>query len=207
MVLAAISALALLAGCANPQQQANEATEALKAQSKACNDAIINKPEYAALLPHTFTGAPPARELADETLPTPEEARLIVRRWDERAPCRAQFLEAAARPPINRPDIAQVFAAGYAVVAETAANFGHGQMTWAAFARTGWKTLQDVQRQLAAANEARWQQQAQQAEINRENALAAAAVLGAMPRPATYAPPQTIYVAPCTLNSRIAGVC
>jgi hypothetical protein len=203
LLLAAISMLAVLSGCTNPQQQAYEASSAASVQFNACSDAIINKPEYAALLPHTFMGAPPASELANETLPTPEEARLIMRRWDERAPCRNQAMAADAKPPINRPDFAQISAAANAAQAENVASFGRGQMTWAAYARASWKVTQDVQRQAAAANELLQRQQAQQAEINRENAIAAAAIFGAtMPRP-----PQTVYVVPCTGIALITNAC
>jgi hypothetical protein len=158
----------------------------------------------ASLAPHNYKGMqPPARLLADETLPTPEEARLIVQRWDEGAPCRDQFVAAIGKPPINRPGAAQIIAARDAAAAENVAHFGQGRMTWAAALREVVKIWQDSARQLDALDATMRQQAAQDAEVRRENAMAAVAILGAtMPRP-----PQTIYVAPCTIYGQIAHVC
>jgi hypothetical protein len=94
--------------------------------------------------------------------------------------------------------------AGFAALTENVARFGQGHMTWAALARESQRIAQDNTRQLAADDEANRQRLAQGAEVRRENALAAAAILGAMP---INQQPQTIYVRPCTVYGQIAHVC
>jgi hypothetical protein len=192
-VLAAISTLALLAGCATSQSGINNAY----AQRRECSKEVTARPEFAALAPHTHFGSEVlARELSDERLPTPEEARLEVERWDAAAPCRQAFLSAMAGPPANRPDAAQIMSALFAQGSLLYAQFAKGGMTWGQFAQAT-QTLNVAWRaQLGEAD----------AENRREannRALAAAAILSAtMPRP-----PQTIYVRPCTVYSQIARVC
>jgi hypothetical protein len=207
-VLATISTLVLLAGCGMNQQQqaqqqaqqANAWREAVKAHFQTCNLAVNNETKYARLQPHNYPGAPPASELANETLPTPEEAHLMVARWDEDSACRAEYTTAMSQ---DAPGVAQIWNAYFAAVTETVAHFSQRHMTWAALAKEFVKLGQDGNRQLAAYDEIMRQRAAQEAEARRQNGLAAAAILGAtMPRP-----PQTIYVAPCTINAQIARVC
>ena len=153
----ATAAVIALAGCAPTAQQINAAIQANKDQFTACEIAVLGNPEYSSLLGHNFPAeSPPAAELANDTLPTPEQARLLVQRWNERAPCRAALVAAEAAPPINRPDIAQISNAVWAAVGDLNARFSHGQMTWAARAREGMQIMQDGQKALQ-------QHQAQQA--------------------------------------------
>jgi hypothetical protein len=194
-LVAAIAVAALLAGCTTQQTGIHNAY----AQRDVCSKAVIAQPEFAALASHTHIGPEiPASELADERLPTPDEARLVVARWDAAAPCRQAFLAAMAGPPSNRPDAAQIMSALFAQGGMTYARFAKADMSWGQFAQArqaldiAWKA------QLGAAD----------AEARREaadRALAAAAIIGAtMPRPPQ---PQTIYVAPCDINARSARAC
>ena len=80
-------------------------------QFKTCVTSVIDKPEYAAVRVHTLdldTMQPAPAELADETIPTAEDARLFAVRFDEVNPCREEFLKAIAIP---RPNWASVVAA------------------------------------------------------------------------------------------------
>jgi hypothetical protein len=84
--LAAVSAgVLLLAGCNSGLKSDQEWTaihNAIAAELKTCESAVINKPEYASLLPHTFwSSTVPASELANDTLPTPEEAHGPLQPW------------------------------------------------------------------------------------------------------------------------------
>jgi hypothetical protein len=198
-VLAVIPTLALLAGCAGMNGGGNvgqKAIDAAFAQGGVCNMEVVNRPEYAGVRAHFHAGEIPASELTDDRRPTPEEARLVVARWDARAPCRQILLTGLASPPANRPDAAQIWSAFFAEGASLNARFAKGDMTWGQFAQTNQASLTSTRAQLAGAD-AEFRQQA----ANR--ALAAAAILGAtMPRP-----PQTIYVAPCTVYGQIAHVC
>jgi hypothetical protein len=221
-VVAALAVTAtLLAGCAaSGQRYAQQNWAAAQNDFKArvaaaythfgtCNKAVNDEAVYASLAPHNYEGSPPARLLADTTLPTPEDARLILRRWDERNGCRNDLITAAGE--LNRPDAAQILTATFAAMAELDARFSQRHMTWGDFIRNGSALWQDGQQRITAADEVRRQQltqaAAQDAAARRDNAVAAAAILGAM-RP-VYQPqqPQTIYVAPCTLNAQIARAC
>jgi hypothetical protein len=65
---------------------------------------VIDKPEYAALRWHKFdldTMQPEQDELADENIPSAQDARLLAARFDAVDPCRENFLRAVAIP---RPD-------------------------------------------------------------------------------------------------------
>jgi hypothetical protein len=185
------STVALLAGCATPQSGINNAY----AQRGVCSKEVAARPEFAALASHTHSGFP-ASELSDERRPTPEEARLMVARWDAGAPCRQAFLAAMAGPPANRADAAQIMSTLFAQGSLLYAQFAKGNMTWGQFAQASQALNIAWGSQLGEAD----------AENRRESAnraLAAAAILGAtMPRP-----PQTIYVKPCTIYSQIANEC
>jgi hypothetical protein len=95
----AVSATAVLAGCAT-QAQINyrntvDITRSAVAELKACTAAVLAKPDYAVLASRAYpneNGATTAQLIVD-TLPTPEEARLLGARDDELADCRhhAQF--------------------------------------------------------------------------------------------------------------------
>ena len=92
----------ILAGCSKAAPGA--ATLEAWAQFKACVTSVIDKPQYAALRAHTLdldTMQPAPAELANETVPSAEDAQLFAARFDEVNPCREDLLRAVA---IVRPE-------------------------------------------------------------------------------------------------------
>ena len=178
LILATVSTPALLAGCATQQTGIDNAY----AQRNVCFKTVVAQPEFAALASHIHIGPEiPASELADERLPTPEEARLAVASWDAAAPCRQAFLAAIAGPPSNRPDAAQIMSALFVQGSTVYARFAKGDITWGQFAQAKQAINVAWKAQLGAID----------AEARREaanSALAAAVIIAAtMPRQ-----PQTI---------------
>jgi predicted aspartyl protease len=149
-ILVAVSAAALLAGCATRQQGINAAYK----QVDVCTKEVVSRPEYAAVRAHFHPGEIPVSALTDDRRPTPEEARLVVARWDAGAPCRQAFLAGLASSPANRPDGAQVFSAAYVETASLVARFSKGGMTWGQYAHDNQAIRTAVKAQLVAADAA-----------------------------------------------------
>lgn len=160
-------AVTLLTGCAQYQEQ--QAIQAAHQQFAACNLAVIHKPEYAVLLPHTYrdSAAPPASVLMDETRPSAEEARLWAMRWDDEAGCRSRFI-AIWNPAITGPTTNF-----YARVTDIDARFGIGGMTWAERAREVQQAVLEMRAEGSALDQ-------RMAEQRRENMIAGAAMLNAI---------------------------
>lgn len=148
-------AVMLLAGCANQgaNQGANEganqqaAINAALAKNQACVDEVNNRPDYAALRAHSYSGPIPASALADNRRPTPEEARLVVARWDAMAPCREALQTALSSA--NRADQAQVLSGAFAQTTSVVARFGKGDMTWGQYAQAGQAIQTAMQAQMS----------------------------------------------------------
>jgi hypothetical protein len=140
-----------LANCAKATPPGAAALEAW-AQFKACVTSVIDKPEYAALRVYTLdldTMQPAPAELADETFPTAEDARLFAVRFDEVNPCREDFLKAVAIP---RPDLAPVLADEFKLVGAISVLVVDRQVTWAEAARRAQVLSSDVRQKVAAAD-------------------------------------------------------
>lgn len=173
-------ALAVLAGCATAaQHQAQLATTATREAAggfKACLAAVVAKPEYASLLPHTpdpATGQPTMAQLTDESLISPEEAKLFAARWDELTPCKTHVLSALSTV---RPDVVPVLSDGFAKGAAIAVQLVERKITWGEGARQT-QALGVTVRQNVAAVDRQWiadLNASHQAEMARRQAAGAA---------------------------------
>ena len=147
---AALIAL-ILASCGNPAPPGAATLEAWE-QFKACVASVIDKPEYAALRVHTLdldTMQPAPAELADEAVPSAQDARLFAVRFDEVNPCRENFLMAVAIP---RPDLAPVLADEFKAAGAISVLVAERQVTWAEAARRAQVLSSDVRQKVAAAD-------------------------------------------------------
>jgi hypothetical protein len=204
LLVVAISAV-FLAGCAQPGPDRQAAYNAAIAQINSCGQAVRARPEFASFN-FTAGGAPTAADLANDSYPSPDHAKATAAVFDAQAPCRQDFLSAVASPPVNRPDIAQIYAETFSQSALVVADYSKGNMTVAQYARRK-QEITDAVRSRLIATDAQAQQATAQAEQAAAQAAAnrtaaAAAILGVM-RPQ----PQTIYVKPCTIYGQIANAC
>jgi hypothetical protein len=87
--------------------------------------------------------------LADETIPTAEDARLFAVRFDEANPCREDFLKAVAIP---RPDLAPVLADEFEAAGAISVLVVDRQVTWAEAARRAQVLSSDVRQKVSAAD-------------------------------------------------------
>jgi len=144
---AAAIAATLLAGCANPGAKQQAAIKNASARLSACTNEVANRPEYAVVRAH-FLREITASALADDRYPTPEEARLVLRRFDAEAPCREAFITAFASPPINRRDAAHIYSASFDRGALFDARFARGDLTWGQYAQSTQALVTAVRAQL-----------------------------------------------------------
>ena len=169
----------LVAGCAQtPQehvQQVGSETDQAAASFDDCLKQIRNKPAYASLVPHSSdlgTSQPSMAQLTDETLPSPEDARLVAARFDENNVCRSKFLNALATP---RPDLVPIFEDAFTKREGIAVLLVERKTTWAEAARRTKNLSSDLQQRLASANR-QWLADlaAHRSDANRREAAAAA---------------------------------
>jgi len=144
---AAAIAATLIAGCANPGANRQAAIKNASARLSACTNEVANRPAYAAVRAH-FLSEITASALADDRHPTPEEARLVLRRFDAEAPCREAFITAFTSPPINRWDAAQIYSASFDRGALFDARFARGDLTWGQYAQSTQALVAAVRAQL-----------------------------------------------------------
>jgi hypothetical protein len=141
----------ILANCAKATPPGTATLEAW-AQFEACVDSVIDKPEYTALRVHTLdldTMQPAPAELADETIPTAEDAWLFAVRFDEVNPCREDCLKAVAIP---RPDLVPVLADEFKAAGAISVLVVDRQVTWAEAARRAQMLFSDMRQKVAAAD-------------------------------------------------------
>jgi len=178
--LTCVVTLFLLAACATAAQrqaqQASTMTREAATQLKSCISAVVDKPEYAALLPHTpdlDSGQHTMAQLTNETVPSVQDARLFAARFDEVNPCRKRFLSALAAV---RPDLVPILADGYAKGDAVAALLVERKITWAESAKRAEENTNSLRKQLAAADQ-QWIAELKaenQAELAQRQAAAAA---------------------------------
>jgi hypothetical protein len=170
----ALTTLALAAGCTTAaQRQARQSATEIRTASlanNACIKAVVDKPEYASLLPHTpmLDGSQPTMaQLTDETIPSVEDAKLFAARFDEMAPCRGRYLAAVSR---IRPDLAPIMTEAVSDRAATVALVVERKITWAEYTRRLQAASRDFQQKISAANQQwigeRAAEAAQQQQIN-----------------------------------------
>jgi hypothetical protein len=141
---------------------------------KSCLQAVANKPEYAPLLPHTpdlATGEPSMAQLTDETVPTPDDARLFVARHDEMAPCRRQLLTTLSAV---RPDAVPTLANAMTASDQVLVQLVERKITWAEGMRQHQQIMAQARDKLAAADR-EWfgeMRVENQAELDRRQAAA-----------------------------------
>jgi hypothetical protein len=141
----------ILASCGKAAPPGAATLEAW-AQFQACVTSVIDKPEYAALRVHTLDldAMQPARaELADETIPSAQDARLFAARFDAVNPCREDFLRAVAIP---RPDLAAVLEDEFRAAGAISELVAERQVTWAEAARRAQALSSDARQKVAAAD-------------------------------------------------------
>jgi hypothetical protein len=195
-------AVSALVGCATAaQRQAKQIVAGQQeavAQNKACLAAVLAKPEYAPLLPHTpnlETGQHTMAQLTDETIPSAEDARLVAASFDEANSCFGRFLTALSTV---RPDLVPIFADAKAKATAASVLLVERKITWAEGARRGEENVNDLRRQIEAANQRLSAQlnASSQAEMAQRQAAAAAIMqwsaqqqmINAMNRPVIVAP-------------------
>ena len=147
---AALIAL-ILASCGKAAPPGAATVEAWT-QFKACVASVIDKPEYAVLRVHTLdldTMQTAPAELADETIPSAQDAQLFAARFDEVNPCRENFLAVVAIP---RPDLAPVLADEFKAAGTISELVVERQVTWAEAARRAQVLSRDVRQKVAAAD-------------------------------------------------------
>src|ERR1700744_6388434 len=96
-ILILIALAVVVTGCATAaQQQATKMVGVFQQAGKevnACVATIYNKPEYAAVASHlplpSEINKPTMSQLADDSLPTEEESKLLINMHDDAIPCRA----------------------------------------------------------------------------------------------------------------------
>jgi hypothetical protein len=113
---------------------------------------VIEKPEYDQLRGHILdldTMQPAAADLADETIPSAQDARLFAARFDAVNPCREDFLRAVA---IARPDLAPVLADEFKAAGAISELIVERRVTWAEAARRSQELSSDVRQNVAAAD-------------------------------------------------------
>jgi type III secretory pathway component EscV len=169
-----------VAGCTTvaqrQAQQAGSATREAVAQSKACNAVIFAKPEYAPLIEHTpdpATGQATMALLTDESLISPQQAKLFGARHDELNQCRSRLLTALSAV---RPDVVLILSSEYTNGAALAVQLVERKITWGEWARQGQALLNNARQQLAAADR-KWIAElnaSHQAEMGQRQAAAAA---------------------------------
>ena len=180
-------ALLVLTGCATAAQrqpqQAGAAIGETPAQFRACLTAVITKPEYASLLPHTpdLTTGLSTAQLTDETFMSPEGARLLIARHREVSSCQTYCLNALL--PV-RPDMVPILADEYTKETALSVQLVERKITWGEGARQGQAVMSDlaklivaadrqwfVQRQAAGAALMRWSAQEQLAQQRMIDAM------------------------------------
>jgi hypothetical protein len=120
------------------QQQVDQARAAMQDARMlymSCAGAVVQKPAYRPLLPHTQnldTGKHTAAQLADETFPSAADAALLAARFNDFNECRAQYL--AVVSPV-RPDLVPIVVDSYTAWDETSAQLAQRKITWAEAAR------------------------------------------------------------------------
>jgi hypothetical protein len=122
------------------------------AQFRACVASVIAKPEYDALRVHTLdldTMQPSRAELADETIPSVQDARLFAARFDAVNPCREDLLREVAIP---RPDLAPILADEFKAAGAISELVVERHITWAEAARRAELLSSDVRQKVAAAD-------------------------------------------------------
>lgn len=157
----------VISGCATAAQRQVQQSIAVTQQAskalKTCLTTQREQPEYASLvshLPDLDSGQPTIAQLTDDTIPSPEDARLTAALYDRETQCRAAFLNslAAARPDLV-PILADATQRGSAVVVLVVKR----KITWADAARKMQAEASITRKQVLAANQA-WL-----GEMNAEN--------------------------------------
>lgn len=155
-------ALLVLAGCATRAQQVQFTATTIRqavADGKACAASVYAR--YPSLYaPNLSTGKLPIAQLTDETLPTPDKARLIAARNRDILGCRKQVLDEIA--PV-RSDITSILAASWASDDRITTLLVKRKITWAEAARREQKVTATTRARLLAADHERT------ARMNTEN--------------------------------------
>jgi hypothetical protein len=141
----------ILAGCGKSAPPGAAILDAW-AQFRACVTSVIDKPEYDALRVHILdldTMQPARAELADETIPSAQDARLFAARFDAVNPCREDFLRAVATP---RPDLVPVLADEFKAAGAISELVVERRVTWAEAARRAQVLSSDARQKVAAAD-------------------------------------------------------
>jgi hypothetical protein len=147
-----VALIALIVASCGKAPPPGAATLEAWAKFKSCVTSVIDKPEYAALSVHTLdldTMRPAPAELADETIPSAEEARLFAARFDEVNPCRENFLREVT---IARPDLAPVLADEFRAAGVISVLVVDRRVTWAEAARRAQALSSDVRKKILAAD-------------------------------------------------------
>jgi hypothetical protein len=92
---------------------------------------------------------PALAELADETIPSAQDARRFAARFDAVNPCREDFLRAVAVP---RPDLAAVLSDDFNAAGAISELVVERQVTWAEAARRAQALSGDARQKVAAAD-------------------------------------------------------
>jgi hypothetical protein len=92
---------------------------------------------------------PAPADLADETIPSAQAARLFAARFDAVNPYREDFLRAVAIP---RPDLAPILADEFKSAGAISELVVEQQVTWAEAARRAQELSSDVRQKIAAAD-------------------------------------------------------
>lgn len=152
--IAVVVALAS-AGCATAAQQKAQQIQAVSqlasAEFKQCVYRVRDKPEYALLIPHSVdlsTGQPTMQQLIDETVPTAEEAKLLIARHDDALPCRKRFVDQLST---TVPAFADIMLMEMANADAIAALLVQRKITWAEATRQEQKLAGDARSKLLSA--------------------------------------------------------
>ncbi len=176
LVLAASSSASAQSAQRQQVDQARAAMQDAHMLYTSCISAVIQKPAYGPLLPHTQnldTGRHTAAQLADETFPSQSDAALFVARFNELNDCRAQYL--AAISPV-RPDLVPIVVDAYSGGDEISALLVQRRITWAEAARRS-EAANAETREKAVAAEHAWiaeLRSERRAEVAQSQAAAAA---------------------------------
>jgi hypothetical protein len=125
--------------------------QALLAQKTTCTANVRNRAEYAMIAGHfsdVATGNFSMVQLSDDTKPTPAEARLVAKYYDNSQPCIAALSTSVAKlAPSQGVILDQSIAAQQSVVAQLASR----RISWGEFAQQSAKIAQQAATKLQVA--------------------------------------------------------
>ena len=148
-----VALIALILASCGKSAPPGAATLEAWVQFRTCVTSVIEKPEYGALRVHTLdldTMQPARPELvADETIPSAQDARLFAARFDAVNPCREDLQRVVAIP---RPDLVPILADEFKAAGAISELVVERQVTWAEAARRAQELSSDVRQKVAAAD-------------------------------------------------------